>query len=268
MYTAKELLRLPPFSQERKILLNKGYELIDTIWKWRNPGASSYGASDGSAGLVCKFLKRMKNPVMLYEAGTGTGFSAGMFMKYPNVSMRGCDVVVPGTVKDLMREYPGRLSVEEATLYDSLKGLEDGSIDIFYADNVFEHLFPDEFPEIMKILVNKLKRGALLFLFIPNRLYGPNDDSRFFLKMGQKAQGFHFMEQSYRDVTAYYAKWGIVPAYSTYMIYKKVRCIKDSRGIISRFKLFLEDAAKHLPPFLRGRVMRRLGLSSYILVKK
>lgn len=236
--------------------------------KWCYPGSVSCGASVNSAGLVRKFIEREKRPLTLYEAGVGRGFSASIFMKNHNVSMQGCDVMLYDSVKELMQEYPGRLSVEEATLYDSLKRLDDESIDIFYADNVFEHLFPDELPGIMKELARTLKHGALLFLFIPNRFVGPNDVSVYFLKMGQKAEGFHFMEMSYKEVTDVFGKYGIFPAYSTFAIYRKYRCMKDYCGILHRCQLFAEWLTKYLPPFLRSRVMWRLGLSSYILRKK
>ena len=267
-YIAQKLLQLPPFSEERKILLNRGYELITDIMKWRNPNASSMGASDASAGLVCKFLVTRKDPVTLYEAGVGYGLSADMFMKYPNVSMKGCDVVIQAPVKELMRKYPGRLSVDEATLYDSLKGIEDGSIDIFYADNVIEHMFPDEFPAILELLSRKLKVGALLFMFIPNSISGPHDISHRSLKMGQKAEGFHFMEMTYREVTEKFMKYGIVHAYLIFKtLFKNYRCIKDSSGILNRVKVAVEPTARIIPAFARKQVMAILGYSTYIMIK-
>ncbi|MBQ3653780.1 MAG: class I SAM-dependent methyltransferase [Synergistaceae bacterium] len=264
------LLKMAPFSEDRKILLNKGYYLVETIQKWYVPQTGANGASSYSVDLVCRFLKDgSKNNTALYEAGVGSGFSSGQFLKYPGVSVRGCDVVLQPSVIELMRQYPDRITVEENTLYDSLKGLDDESIDIFYADNVFEHMFPDEFPEIMKLLTAKLKHGALLFLFIPNRLCGPHDVSKNFLKMGQRATGFHTMEQSYRDVTECFRCYGIVPAYFTYRtVFKNYGCIKDSSGRLNKFKLCLEGAAKFLPCAVRRNAMELLGLSSYILAKE
>ena len=168
------------------------------------------------------------------------------------------------------RKYPDRIFIEETSIYDSLLKLSDESIDMFYADNVFEHMLPDEFPEILKLLAKKLKHGALLFLFIPNRINGPHDVSQYFVKMGHKAQGFHFMEQTYHEVTKMYKQYGIYPAYFVYKnLFKKYRYIRDSSGLLHKFKLLIEDLARIIPGrWLRNKVMGLAELSTYIMIKK
>ncbi len=87
--------------------------------------------------------------------------------------------------------------------------------------------------------------------------------------MGQRAAGFHTMEQSYREVTECFRRYGIVPAYCTYRtIFKNYGCIKDSSGRLNKFKLCLEGAAKFLPCAVRCNAMELLGLSSYVLAKE
>ena len=260
---------MPPFSNDRATLLNKGYALIGDIMRWYEK-SEARGASNRSVDLVCGFLAEYNHDILLYEAGTGIGFSCKHFLNYSNVSIKGCDVVLQDSVKELMQKYPDRISVEESTFYDSLQGLEDESIDVFYADNVFEHMFPDEFPEILALLTKKLKHGALLFLFIPNSINGPHDVSRNFLKIGQKAQGFHFMEQTYHEVTKMYKQYGIYPAYFVYKnLFKKYRYIRDSSGLLHKFKLLIEDLARIIPGrWLRNKVMGLAELSTYIMIKK
>ena len=251
-------------------MLNKGYYLVETIQKRYNPDLSvSNGAGIHSVKLVDRFLADESRSITLYEAGVGAGFSAKNFLAHPNVTVRGCDVVVPDTVMELMREYPGRISVDEATLYDSLKGIDDGSIDMFYADNVIEHMFPDEFPAILDLLDTKLKLGAMLFLFIPNSTFGPHDVSLRWLKTGQKAEGLHFMEMSCREVTDLFGKHGIFPVYFAYRtVFKKYGCIRDKSGRLSRLKPILESMSKFLPAFMRKKAEQIFGLHCYILMKQ
>lgn len=220
---------------------------------------------------MCDFIRLKAGSITVYEAGTGTGFSCRKFLEYPNVTVKGCDVVLSDRVKNLIRENTARISIDEDTLYNSLNRTADNSIDIFYADNVFEHLFPDEFPEIMKLLVKKLRQDALIFLFIPNSIIGPSDISGEFLKTGSKAQGFHFMEMTYGEMLEQCAQYGIVPAYLVYKtLRKQYRYIKDSSGKLNRIKVMFENIIKHLPPVLvkKSRILGLLGMGTYILRKQ
>ena len=261
---------MPPFSEERSRLLNEGYYLVTTVLEWYQPEwfAPSLTSSK-SIDFVCSFLAKQSGTITLYEAGVGKGLSCRSFLKYHNVRIMGCDVVLYDSVKELMQQFPDRISVDENTFYDSLQNLPDESIDIFYADNVFEHMFPDEFPAIMSLLTRNLKHGALLFLFIPNSINGPHDVSTYFTKMGSKAYGFHFMEQTYHEVTESYKQYGLVPAYFTYRtIFKNYRCIPDFSGRLNKLKLGLENLAKLIPGrWFRGKFMALAGLSTYIMRK-
>lgn len=270
-FVAEKVSQMKPFSEERYDLLRQGYSVIRPIMARYSPSSTSYGSTDRSVKLVCDFIEERKNrTICVYEAGVGAGFSCERFLKYPNVNVKGCDVVIYDKVKQLSTEY-SNLQVDKDTLYNSLKNIEDESIDIFYADNVIEHLFPDEFPQTLDLLFRKIKKGGVLILIIPNKYTGPHDVSRYFVARGRKAEGFHFMEMSYREVLTKFKRAGFSPEYFLFQGIKKMKYIKDTRGILNSCKIRIESVLGLFTKWLGiiGRcIFAALALKYYILVKK
>lgn len=271
-YVAKELLKTTPFSKERMELMRQGYNLVNDIMPWYLPKIKfSYGADKNSTGIVCNLLMDNRENKLIYEAGVGTGYSCEKFINLPNVSVCGCDIILHDRVKALMKEHDNFFA-EEDTLYHSLKRLNDQSIDLFYADNVFEHLFPDEIPYILRTLSQKMKKNGLIVLIIPNRLVGPGDVSKYFLKRGAPAEGFHFLEMSYREVLKKFKQEGMTPKYFTWKNREdEIKYIKDDWGILNQIKIRIESClclltSKNID--MRVRAFRKLAMSYYILIKK
>lgn len=270
-YVARKVLKTEAFSEERNCILKQGYNLVNEIMSWYLPSTSvSYGAEEKSTSLVYDFLKVDETKKIIYEAGVGTGFSCERFVKIPNVTVKGCDILIDEKVRQLMKEY-SNLQVDEDTLYNSLKKIADHSIDIFYADNVLEHLLPDEFPRILRLLSQKIKKGGILILVIPNKIVGPEDVSKYFVERGKPARGFHFMEMSYQEVLAKFKKVGIFPQYFVWQDKENnIRYIRDSRGTLNFMKLCVEFVVSKLIKKMdsRVKVFNRMGMRYYILSKK
>ena len=275
-FVAEQLCKMKPFSEERYDLLRQGYSVIRPImFRYRSSGESkSYGATERSVKLVCDFIEKQKSgTVHIYEAGVGAGFSCEHFLKFPNVIVKGCDVVIYDKVKQLSEEYPN-FQVDKDTLYNSLKNIEDESIDIFYADNVIEHIFPDEFPQILDLLSRKVKKRGVLILIIPNKYVGPNDVSRYFVARGKKPEGFHFMEMSYREVITKFKEAGFMPAYFLFRGIKDqkyIKYIKDVGGILNSCKIWIESVLGLFIKWLGSvgpRIFNVMALNYYVLVKK
>jgi SAM-dependent methyltransferase len=57
---------------------------------------------------------------------------------------------------------------------DGLHGIEDGSIDLIVASEVFEHILPGYRESTLESLYSKLKPGGIIVITSPNRLY-PKD---------------------------------------------------------------------------------------------
>lgn len=268
---AQRICALPPFSKARFKNMRIMYQFANAVMPWYLPEAElSYGANDSSVEVVCEFLRADNKEKLIYEAGVGVGFSCRRFVEIPGVKVKGCDVVVTEQVKTLMKQFKN-LSVDETTVYNSLKKLDDNSIDYFYADNVIEHLLPDEFPKILRLLSRKMKRNGILFLIIPNRLIGPCDVSLYFKNKGEKAEGSHFMEMSYRETLAKFSKVGIVPQYLTWRNKDNFIYIKDRFGIMNRIKVGIELIMHWLMKWTRmdgEKVFYKSAMTYYILVNK
>ncbi len=266
-YVAEQILKCEPFSEERFKWFSKGYEIIDRIKEaYGVKENSSKGACQRSVSLVCGFIKKENKNLVLFEAGTGSGFSCECFMRYPNITYIGCDLVIRDSAERIKEKYGSRIILYRNSLYDSLKKLEDHSIDYFYADNVFEHLIPDELPQIFSLLKRKLKNGAWVFLFIPNRISGPHDISGKFQRTGTKASGFHYMEETYKSALNKYEKVGLTPAYVTLGSKNKIIAFKDYSGKLNRIKITMEGIARILPGrFLKKAYIRIMCLDCYVL---
>lgn len=262
---AKKILETSPFSSERKELLNKGYEMAEILLSYYS-GKKSFGVSWRSLQIVEEMIKtkNKKGDLLLYEAGVGTGTAIKKLINIPNIRYVGCDVVLFPEVKEMDRKH-NNLVLHERDLYEDLLSMEDNSIDIFYADNVIEHMIPDEADQIFKLLHKKMKKKGILILLIPNRLLGPCDVSHYYLQPGEKATGFHFMEMSYVETIRKFVKRGFRPNYivtKTYLIEKDKLWLKNIKRMI------IESAISRIKDNqIRTELLRHDNYSAYILSK-
>lgn len=212
---AKRILMCPPFSEERKRLLNEGYAFVETLkLMYERTDVESFGASPWTVRLVKNAVKeriqKTHQKQVVYEAGVGRGYAVRNIIEMPHVLYYGCDVTLFSDVANMSKQY-NNLILHERTLYEDLLEMEDNSIDVFYADNVIEHLIPDEADCIFGLLYRKMKKKGILILFIPNWHTGPHDVTQYYLKKGQRAKGFHFMEMSCIETTQLLCRHGFKP---------------------------------------------------------
>lgn len=269
-FVARKLLDTKPFSDERTELMRRGYDLVNIIMAWNLPQTRvSYGANEQSTRLVCRMLAHSKEQKLIFEAGVGTGFSCEKFLCLPNVSVRGCDIILSDNVKQLMQDF-SNIFVDEDTLYNSLNKMPDGSIDLFYADNVIEHVMRDELPSTIRLLQSKMKKGGLLILFIPNRKTGPADVSKYFVRQGRRAEGFHFMEMAYQETIEQFADFGMVPRYVTWRDKEyDIHYMEDRHGKLNILKIWIECFCDHFvkSPEKKRNLFYKLALTCYVLEK-
>jgi len=250
--------KLSPFSNERNTLLSNGYELINKISTIRHVKEfgfekDTFGVSLKSINILLKLIiKKNKNnknktKLLLYEAGVGTGFAIKQVLNHctMDLDIMGCDFYLNNSVIELSKRY-SNVVLEQGSIYDCIKKLPYNSIDIFYADNVFEHFLPDEATIIYDEIIKRLKNNAILFLIIPNKYLGPSDISSRFLSFGEKAQGFHFMEMSFNEVTNKLEKYDVVHQYCVLNLFKLKTIFIKSKFLIN-VKLKLERIVARIP---------------------
>lgn len=273
-YIADLAKQLPAFSKQRVELLEKGYAFIEPLQDCRAKKEGkkrlSKGSSESSIKLVknrvAKKLKKQQR-VIVYEAGVGLGYALGQISKMDNVEIFGCDIYLSNKVLELNSRE--NIHIERLGIFEHLMKIENNSIDIFYADNVFEHLFPDELEAFFKLLRGKLKSNGEVIVIIPCGTVGPSDISGKFLPMGAKAEGFHVNECSFRENMEQFKRNGFKTRYCTYSTNKTVRCISDKSGILNRFKKKLEPFWAKFPVGrkTKNRIFDVLGYKAYILEK-
>ena len=88
---AKKILALPPFSQERKVLMDEGHYLVKILeagYKG-NSKRYSWGATTQSINILEKIIKsRIKKTnkrQIVYEAGVGTGYAINKIINIENL---------------------------------------------------------------------------------------------------------------------------------------------------------------------------------------
>lgn len=61
-FAAREILRLPPFSEERKDMLKKGYDFaVKVMAEYLPASRTSQGTNIRDVKLVCKFIEELDN---------------------------------------------------------------------------------------------------------------------------------------------------------------------------------------------------------------
>jgi predicted SAM-dependent methyltransferase len=206
-------------------------------------------------------IKLTKRQQTVYEAGVGLGYALREIIKIPDIKYYGCDVTLLQDTKRLCDKNEN-VFVNENTLYDDIQRMGDNSIDVFYADNVIEHLIPDEADEIFKLLHRKMKRKGILVLVIPNRYLGPSDVTKYYLAKGDKAKGFHFMEMSYSEVIRFAKHHGFKANY----IYKDNKVMKDFLGFQNMGRTITENYfVNHKNISVREELMSLENFNTYIL---
>jgi hypothetical protein len=258
-----------PFSIERAKLMNKGYETINRIMIMRSSKKGkkleSYGAMDAYAQLVKKMVRKVlnkKEKCFFFEAGVGSGKVIKDIAILPNVIAAGCDVYVD-------KNYiSSDLKIYECTIYDALLKLDNNSIDVFYWNDVIEHIPEDEIEEYIKLLSVKMAIGGIIITITPNRLGGPYDITRYFKPIGSTAEGFHFHEYTFQEILTLFYKYNIVSAYGIFGFVRRYWYILSSAWIIDKIKLFGEKLSGYSPLRLKKYWVVLMGCDTSILKKK
>jgi hypothetical protein len=209
--------------------------------------------------IVKKILNKKKNCIF-FEAGVGTGKIIKEIAVLPYVTAIGCDTYID-------RNYiNSNLNVFEDTIYESLKKLDDNSIDVFYWNDVMEHIPEDEVQEHINLLNKKMTPGGLIITITPNRLKGPCDITGYFEPHGTIAKGFHFHEYTFQEILTIFQKYNILNAYSV-LGYVKSGWYILMPVWIDKIKLFFEKIVIILPYIIKKIILVMAGYDVSILRK-
>lgn len=247
---AKMILSYAPFSEERRQMLNKGYNFVENLkLHYERTESESFGATPASVELVKKVIenrkKNSKRQQIVYEAGVGMGYAVKELAALSGVKFYGCDVSLLSFVREMIEKHK-ELHIHEKTLFDDLAAIDDNFIDVFYADNVMEHMIPDEISYVLKRLNKKMRKGGQLILLIPNSNLGPYDVSRYYLPKGHKAAGFHFMEMGYGECLRLLVSHGFKP--------KWIAKSEKGRYVVERDLFFIKNISRIIKEQAIGKI--------------
>jgi hypothetical protein len=269
---AEKIKASAPFSETRSSLYREGYALINRIAREKAQrqgfNVRSYGAKDACCHLVKKLLCRYrkqtgKEPLVFYEAGIGTGLVVKSLLEERNLHIKGCDVCLAEDLKN-----NPKLDLNEGTIFDSLHKIADASIDLFYWNDVLEHIPDDEIAEYLRLIYRKMSGGGIVITITPNRLYGPCDVTRLFYPAGAKAKGFHFHEYTYTEVEALFTAHSFTPSYSI-----AINPINRNYVIMNKLvgvgvKRLMEKLAPAVHPFLLKKILLQVAGCHVSVFKK
>jgi SAM-dependent methyltransferase len=147
-----------------------------------------------------RVLRRFLRPGMRFvEIGAGAAWVA-------KILARECMEAIALDVTDRTFDPTGAPPNFRFVLIDGINvPLADQSVDIFYSNQLLEHLHPDDALAQLEEIRRALKPNGIYFCITPNRLAGPHDISRYF---DDEARGFHLKEYSNYDVRRLFARAG------------------------------------------------------------
>jgi SAM-dependent methyltransferase len=181
---------------KRVDLYFQAYAEVSAMARRRRGTSRPRGFGAGSLGLLAPWLKNRE----VLEIGCGYGFALRSFA--PIVKrIVGTDIVpeiVEMTRSKLQEE--GFSNVEVICQAGQRLEFPDPSFDVVYADNIWEHLHPDDAQEMARHTFRALREGGVLILITVNHRCGPSDISRYFRPLGEPADGLHLFESGYTEL--------------------------------------------------------------------
>jgi hypothetical protein len=148
--------------------------------------------------------------------------------------------------------------------------VDDNSIDIFYWNDVLEHLLEDEVAQHIDLIYRKIADNGIICTITPNRFVGPCDITKTFCPHGTKAKGFHFHEYSYFEVKKLFESHGFCTDCSILMNPFNREFYIGTTSILG-IKLidFLRTFSESIAPLLYPIILRKVilyGLGCHVTV--
>ncbi len=200
--------------------------------------------------LLKPFLDRDR---LFVEVGAGDGAVARAVAPYVKraIALDVTDVLFRGDASDGL----------ELRVFDGFDlGVDAGSIDVIYSNDVVEHLHEEDMLEQTSSIRRALTSGGVYVCVTPNRLSGPHDVSKHF---SDKAEGFHLREYTVTELASVFRAVG----------FRRVRVFLSKSGYHLTPKVpvhavqGLEAGFMQLPAGLRQSASRTLGSVKVVAVR-
>ena len=189
--------------EKRQALYKEGYSELSLINTYRNQ--LNHGANYQYPRFLAPFLQDKS----MLELGCGTGELSTYFKTITNYY-----IGIDASSEDIRiaKERNPSCIFYENSLPLGLR--EYSKIDFIYSNDLLEHLQKDDLELTLKYSFDILKDDGCFFCVTSNSNFGPFDISRNFLKIGEKAECFHFSETTYSEIYIRLKKAGFSKIYS------------------------------------------------------
>jgi 2-polyprenyl-3-methyl-5-hydroxy-6-metoxy-1,4-benzoquinol methylase len=180
----------------RLSLYYQAYAEVSAMAKARLGTESARGFGLGNRSLLSPTLRGRE----VLEIGCGYGFAMEAFA--PLVKWIVGTDVVPKMLETASERLhsKGILNFDVACQPAQQIEFPPASFDVVFADNVWEHLHPDDAAECARRTYRVLRpRGHLIVITVNGRC-GPFDISRYFKPRGSVADGLHLFEWGYAEL--------------------------------------------------------------------
>jgi SAM-dependent methyltransferase len=268
---ANAIRSLPKGSQDRALVIGQAYDTVCTILAaQQNDGQPLVMGLDPRYGqLVVELLNQQIHRGIgqprLFEIGYGSGT---MLEEVRAHGFPSSGIEVSTTMRDEAIKVLGEKFADQLLLGDLRRVTKEslpGRPSLFYWNDVFEHICPDEISEYLQQIYKLLMPGGQLVTITPNWLLRPSDVTGDFCPPRTEANGLHLKEYRLAEVTKLLKQAGFRRVATPLLVSR--RRIYHFGGGFRLGKQWIEPLLDRLPVPQAHLLCRGLGLSCTIATK-
>lgn len=179
---------------KRLTVYRDAYNAFYAFIRRNDPAKTTFGSSAAQIRLLHSFFDHKT----VVDYGCGYGESTVAISETAN-HVYGVDIAAD--VIEMAKRCTTPKHVNFLTVEEMDEIIPNGSVDVFYSSNVFEHMHPTDLLVHLEIAWRKLRSGGHYMTFTPHAFSGPHDISGKFLPSGFPPQGLHLIEYTYKSLT-------------------------------------------------------------------
>ncbi len=262
---------LPKGSNDRALVIGQAYDTVCAILAAQMPAGEPLvmGLDPRYGRLVVELLNQQINRGIgrpcFFEIGYGSGV---MLKEVRDHGFQSSGIEVSATMRDEALGVLGEKFADRLLLGD-LRGVTKESLpgrpSLFYWNDVFEHICPDEISDYLDKIYELLMPGGQLVTITPNWLLRPSDVTGDFCPPRTEANGLHLKEYRLAEVTTLLKQAGFRRVAAPLVVSRK-RIYQFGSGLRLP-KQWIEPLLDKLPVRPAHLLCRGLGLSCTIATK-
>ncbi len=268
---ANAIRSLPKGSNDRALVIGQAYDTVCAILAAQLPEGQPLvmGLDPRYGRLVLELLnqqvRRGIGQPRFFEIGYGSGV---MLKEVCDHGFSSSGIEVSATMRDEALAMLGENFADRLLLGDLRSVTKDslpGRPSLFYWNDVFEHICPDEISDYLDKIYELLMPGGQLVTITPNWLLRPSDVTGDFCPARTEANGLHLKEYRLAEVTTLLKQAGFRHVATPLVVSRKR--IYQLGGGFRMGKAWIEPLFDKLPVRPAHLLCRGLGLSCTIATK-